>query len=155
MLKFVLAPISVLILVVTGCNGGKDSAASVADWASACTDLEVRGPTTPGRIAFAAERRAGSELAVMDVASKRTRRLTRQRSPHDYVASMAWSPDGTRIAYSEGTGGWNDNAYSDIWIVSTAGGRRPLRLTDSYEDDWSPAWSPDGTKLAFDRNDDG
>jgi TolB protein len=91
---------------------------------------------------------------VADVRTSKTRRVTRQRTPHDAVGSFAWSPDGKWIAYSGGKGGWNDDAYNDIWVVSSDSGR-PRRLTDTYEDDWNPSWSPDGKQLAFDRNDDG
>jgi TolB protein len=91
---------------------------------------------------------------VADVRTSKTRRVTRQRTPHDAVGSFAWSPDGKWIAYSGGKGGWNDDAYNDIWVVSSDSGR-PRRLTDTYEDDCNPSWSPDGKQLAFDRNDDG
>jgi len=107
-----------------------------------------------GTIAYAVQRRAGSELAVADLTTSKTRRLTKQRTRHDSVGSIAWSRNGRRIAYSGGKGGWNDSAYDDIWVVSRKGGS-PRRLTHSYEDDWDPAWSPDGRRLAFDRQSDG
>ena len=56
---------------------------------------------------------------------------------------VAWSPDGTRIAFPDGFG---------AIVVVNADGSAATRLTprnDAY--DSSPAWSPDGTKIAFQR----
>ena len=62
------------------------------------------------------------------------------------VRSVAWSPDGARIAYvSEGciTGEW------DIFVTA-ADGADPRRLTntpDAFKE--GPDWSPDGTSIAY------
>lgn len=56
---------------------------------------------------------------------------------------VAWSPDGTRIAYSALRAG-----QSDIWIHSIADGSE-ARFTNSPEPDWYPTWSPDGTEIAY------
>jgi Tol biopolymer transport system component len=148
--KSLATVIAALSLVAAGCTD--DDAKK--NWASACTELELAPVSTLGAHAFTVGRRAGSELVVRGAGSTGRRRLTKQRSPHDYVSEIAWSPDSARIAYTGGTGGWADNAYDDVWVVSAKGGR-PERLTHSYEDDWHPVWSPDGTKIAFDRQDDG
>lgn len=47
---------------------------------------------------------------------------------------IAWSPDGSRIAYSDG----------GIWVMK-ADGTNPTRLVVGEQ----PAWSPDGTRIAF------
>ena len=141
---------SVLVLVA-GCDDKADDAGASAE---ACMPTEALGNQEAGSIALVGERRAGSELVVMDVQTRKVRRLTRQRSAHDRVGLLAWSPDGDMIAYSGGTGGWEDKAYDDIWVVPATGGV-PRRLTDSFEDDWDPSWSPDGRRIAFDRQDDG
>ncbi len=52
-------------------------------------------------------------------------------------ASLAWSPDGSRIAYVEG---------SSVYAVDVEGGDRSL-LADSFEDIIDIAWSPDGTQI--------
>jgi Tol biopolymer transport system component len=61
------------------------------------------------------------------------------------VNEIAWSPDGTKIAYY---------ASSDIWVVKSTGGA-PARLTNLTGVNTQPAWSPDGTKIAFISNRDG
>lgn len=65
-------------------------------------------------------------------------------------AGLAWSPDGTRIAFSRDSGPpWAQS----LWLVdSTTGELR--RLTDCQPQpcvDISPAWAPDGQLIAFSR----
>src|SRR5262249_14296557 len=50
----------------------------------------------------------------------------------------AWSPDGTRIAYT---------SFGSLFVVSVAKGGRGTRLAAS--DDAAPSWSPDGQSLTF------
>ena len=55
----------------------------------------------------------------------------------------AWSPDGTRIAYtSERDGG------RAIYVMNE-NGSDVKRLTPLTQDSFDPAWSPDGTRIAF------
>jgi ABC-type amino acid transport substrate-binding protein len=59
------------------------------------------------------------------------------------AADLAWSPDGSQIAYAAQIGGqW------DIYIVPARGGK-PRRLTVSSSDERYPAWSPDGNAIAY------
>ena len=60
----------------------------------------------------------------------------------------AWSPDGTRVAFTSYRGG-----NPAIWIMN-ADGSQPVRLTP--EGDWGdyfPTWSPAGDSIAFQRLD--
>lgn len=56
----------------------------------------------------------------------------------------AWSPDGSRIAFSSN----RDGADNELYVMN-ADGTNPLRLTNNTLDDQMPAWSPDSQKLAF------
>jgi TolB protein len=56
----------------------------------------------------------------------------------------AWSPDGTKIAFSTD----RDAGDYEVYVMH-ADGTNPVRLTNSPGEDGQPAWSPDGSKLAF------
>jgi Tol biopolymer transport system component len=72
----------------------------------------------------------------------------------------AWSPDGTRIAFSgyavsadgkvEGLGDHTKTGFTppdgEIFVLDVASGEL-TRLTDNVFDDQQPTWSPDGTEL--------
>jgi TolB protein len=60
-------------------------------------------------------------------------------------AYPAWSPDGTRIAYTKN---------GDIFVIN-ADGSGQTRLTDHPAGDWGPRWSPDGNKIVFTTDRDG
>jgi hypothetical protein len=55
----------------------------------------------------------------------------------------AWSPDGTRVAFSS----YRDGNW-EIYAVR-ADGKDMVRLTNDPATDFSPSWSPDGTRLLF------
>ena len=58
------------------------------------------------------------------------------------IAQIAWSPDGTRMAYQ-------DPIVDERGIfVANADGSDAVRLTRGANDGW-PSWSPDGTTIAF------
>jgi TolB protein len=65
----------------------------------------------------------------------------------------AWSPDGTRIAFTIGNPSQGDCA-SHISIMNADGTGERTRLTTSC-DDREPAWSPDGSQVAFTRDREG
>ena len=58
----------------------------------------------------------------------------------------AFSPDGSRIAFSRAVGG--PGGQYDIYVMN-ADGTNVQQLTREPKDDRYPAWSPDGTKIAF------
>jgi Tol biopolymer transport system component len=65
---------------------------------------------------------------------------------------FAWSPDGSKIAYSEASICEGCNDTFDVWSVNSDGSGL-TNLTNSPNDlDVWPDWSPDGTKIAFAKN---
>ncbi len=62
-------------------------------------------------------------------------------------AEPAWSPDGSKIAFTSDRDG-----IPDIYVVNADGSSATRLTTPQYADD-QPAWSPDGAKIAFGRAD--
>lgn len=58
----------------------------------------------------------------------------------------AWSPDGTRIAFSSNRAG--DRGGQDIYIVDADGSNLQRLTTDALWES-GPSWSPDGALIAF------
>jgi Tol biopolymer transport system component len=55
----------------------------------------------------------------------------------------AWSPDGTRIAFTS-----NRDGNGEIYVMN-ADGSNQINLTNNPELDEAPQWSPDGKKIVF------
>ena len=80
------------------------------------------------------------DLYVVSASGSNVRRLT--SGGEDWWP--AWSPDGTRIAFTRDVSGWFD---WEIFVME-ADGSHPVRLTFDAGGD-KPTWSPDGTRIAF------
>jgi Tol biopolymer transport system component len=84
------------------------------------------------------------------------RQVAIHRVKYEYLHSLAWSPDGTRIAYVNGNRLWRISGNlggSSIWIVG-AGGGEPVPVTTSEHLNVSPAWL-DSRHLLFVSDRDG
>ena len=99
-------------------------------------------PGSNGRIAFASNRAGNNEIYSMAADGTDVRRLT--TNPGDDILP-AWSPDGTKIAFSSNRVG--AKGY-DIFVMN-ADGTGLVNLTNTAGSDRFPAWSRDGTKIAF------
>src|SRR5204863_1360278 len=66
----------------------------------------------------------------------------------------AWSPDGTRIAFSSTAERNGETCFDDcspngeIHVIG-ADGAGERRLTNTKADERAPAWSPDDTRIAY------
>jgi hypothetical protein len=114
-------------------------AAVVAALASAAPASRATFPGKNGPIAF----NLGGFIYTENVDGTNRKRIVPLTLGVAVAATEpAWSPDGTKIAYSSKEGG-----TGGIFIVN-ADGTGTTRVT-SDPADGEPAWSPDGKKLAF------
>ena len=89
------------------------------------------------------------DLYVVDAAGGEPRRLT--RTPRLYETTPAWSPDGSRIAFTRWTNLGQSDGKSVVYIINRDGTGERLILAKRYFGHYpfSLAWSPDGRTLAF------
>jgi len=94
-------------------------------------------PGANGKIAFV----RNGEIYVMNSDGTGQTNLTTIAGPGG-DDTPAWSPDGTKIAFT------SDIGNQEIYVMD-ADGSGQTNLTQNAASDRQPTWSPDGTKIAF------
>jgi tricorn protease-like protein len=90
---------------------------------------------------------SSADIYVVDVDGTDVHKVT--DTPNDWESEPAWSPDGTRIAFTSPT--WSSTSYSnDIYTVKPDGSDRKNLTKGGFNR--SPNWSPDGARLVFARS---
>ncbi|MBW2256618.1 MAG: PD40 domain-containing protein, partial [Deltaproteobacteria bacterium] len=100
-------------------------------------EADVREPSLSpdgSQVVFVRRVEGGAELVLREVDGSGERVLSEE--PGIRHAQPAFSPDGTRVAFSRSRG---------LYVIALDGGEA-RRITDSGV---HPDWSPDGTRLAF------
>jgi dipeptidyl aminopeptidase/acylaminoacyl peptidase len=95
--------------------------------------------------------RRRTHVYVFDVAAKSLTQISSGDFDDD---EPAWSPDGTRIAFTSNRSQPDpDRTYNtDIWIVAAADkdkGAHPTQVATNPGEDHDAAWSPDGKWIAY------
>ena len=85
------------------------------------------------------------EIHVMNADGSNQVNLTNNSNNPAFLASPAWSPDGTKILFVSDRDG-NREIY-----VMNADGSGAINLTNNPAADDCPTWSPDGTRISFER----
>ncbi len=123
-----------------------------ASLSAACADVEAPvAPAAatpeaavvagPGKIAFVSYRTGNGEIFIMNGDGSGTP-VNITNDPAD-DRTPAWSPDGSRIAFSSTRGGTAPDVY-----VMNADGSGVVRLSNALVGQ-EPTWSPDGKRVAF------
>jgi hypothetical protein len=112
-------------------------------------DASFSAPTAGGRLAFVSRTpEGGRDIFLLDLGSGRITRLS--HTPTLYKEGVAFSPDGSRIAFTR-----IDPGQLEAIFVMNGDGTGVRRLSRGGHYDYLPRWSPDGTRIGFTSGRDG
>jgi Tol biopolymer transport system component len=166
------------LALVAGTVSVARSADSAPSWSCGAKTFMPAWSHNGRELAFVCGERTPQTVAIVDVASGRTRRVV-----GGSIDTFSWSPDGRRIAYGDlgvfttridgsrrrrivstmwaGFPLWSPDGREilfsrplsdelDHWyVISATGGKSRAVATAAFSS--SPAWSPDSTRIAFER----
>ena len=149
-LFMLLSMLTVMALLLTGCNGGKTTTTITASTVST-TKTTIINEILTGKIAFVSYRDSGNdmntEIYTMNPDGNNQKRITPYTNGEwqDTDLDPVWSPKADKIVYTS----WRDSE-NELFIVNSDG-TGETRLTSREVDGWGalPSWSPDGSRIAF------
>jgi TolB protein len=111
-------------------------------------EAEAAFPGKNGRIALC----HSNGSTIVSVQPDGSAYRTEVSGDSEYTCDPAYSPDGTKLAFTSD----RDESNYDIYVKDLASGRLTQLTNDDEADisDRRPAWSPDGTKIVFDAESD-
>jgi Tol biopolymer transport system component len=101
------------------------------------------GAAANGRIAYVAGDDGDVYLTDPEGGGS-SRIIQRHAADHEGGVEMTWSPDGTRVAFTD----WTSADTRSLYAMN-ADGTELVGLSAGLIDADSPAWSPDGSQIAF------
>jgi len=101
--------------------------------------------SSPFIFAFASDRSGTGDIFVLERGGQIHNITNNPASDWD----PAWSPDGTKIAFTT-----NRSGNRDVWTMN-ANGSNAVNLTNTLGKDRYTMWSPDGKMIAFNTSRDG
>ena len=136
-------PVLLFVLIVAPTPGATATTPASPTPTASGAPTPILPPGENGKIAFESLRSGiGSpDIWVMDADGANPINLTNSQSSFNQFA--AWSPDGTKIAFSSN----RDGSYQ-IYMMN-ADGSNLMPVTNSDPDNHEPRWSPDGAKFVF------
>ena len=104
-----------------------------------------------GKIVFISDREGYGDVWIMNADGSDPVNLTQGR--HGHCVRLAWSPDGTKIAYlafsDDPDSAWVDYSVGAVWVMDADGGnpQQLAHLTDTRFQELS--WAEDGSSIYY------